>query len=141
MDLAIVGAGLAGLAAAHRLRERRPDVDVVLFEQSQEIGGRAATRRRFGAIFDDGAQYLKAATPAVEYFVTQELAHETLVDIARPVWVFDGQGTIQPGDPAQNADPKWTYSDGLSRLAENMATGLTIRRSLVVDRLERDGNA
>lgn len=138
MDLVIIGAGLAGLAAAHRLRATRPDLQVVVYEKSPDIGGRAATRSLYGAIFDHGAQYLKTPTPELQQFITAALDHTTLVDIARPVWTFDASGSIQAGDPAQNADPKWTYTDGLGRLARELAAGSEVRTATAVDRLRLD---
>jgi len=133
--VAIIGAGIAGLAAAHRLMAIRPDVELVVFEKGGEIGGRAATRRLHGATFDHGAQYLKTPTPELRRFITTTLGHATLVDINRPVWIFDGAGRISPGDPRENAEPKWTYTDGLARLASELAAGLDVRREAHVERL------
>jgi hypothetical protein len=139
MRLAIVGAGMAGLAAAHRLQRTRPDIQVVIFEQGSVAGGRAATRRRNGAIFDHGAQYLKTPTPELQDFITRTLAQAAPVDIDLPVWTFDASGRIAPGDPAQNAEPKWTFADGLDRLAEALATGIHVRYGASVGLLELDG--
>ena len=44
MKLAIIGAGVAGLAAARALRQRRPDLAITIYEQSRSLGGRVATR-------------------------------------------------------------------------------------------------
>lgn len=126
-QIAIVGAGMAGLAAAHRLRATRPDLQTVLFEKSRGPGGRAATRRFQGATFDHGAQYVKTPTPELQNLLLHTLPSEQLRDIRRPIWVFDGDGRISRGDPAQNADPKWTYTEGLTRLAKELARGLEIR--------------
>lgn len=134
MRLAIVGAGLAGLAAASRLHETRPEIDVVVYEAGREVGGRAATCLAHGVVFDHGAQYLKTPSPELHQFITQTLDHSTLVDINREVWSFDGTGRISPGDPAQNADPKWTYSDGLARLARELAAGIDVRLKTSVER-------
>lgn len=125
MRLAIVGAGMAGLSAARRLMQLRPDSSIVIFEQSRVVGGRVATRERYGARFDHGAQYIKAPTPALESLLRS--ADESLVDIGRPVWVFDRAGAIMPGDPEQNAAPKWTYRAGITTLAKALARGLDIR--------------
>ena len=42
-DVAIIGAGIAGLRAAETLR--KAGLDVVVLEKSRGLGGRAATRR------------------------------------------------------------------------------------------------
>ena len=140
MQLAIIGAGVAGLAAARALRRRRPNLSITIYEQSRELGGRAATGRRDGYIFDHGAQYIKAATPELEQLLTADLPADDLLDIGRPVWTFDGAGVIAEGDPAQNADPKWIYRDGLSRLGKLLAAGLDIQRETRVDRIRRPTN-
>ncbi|MCZ7575329.1 MAG: FAD-dependent oxidoreductase [Ardenticatenaceae bacterium] len=119
--LAIVGAGIAGLAAAWALRSEA--LEVTLFEQRAELSGRAASRRAHGAIYDPGAQYFKTATPGAHEVVLHQLPTDELVDIGRPVWVFDGAGTIRPGDPTENAAPKWVYRDGISRLGRLLAAG------------------
>lgn len=137
MNLAIIGAGAAGLAAARALRQSRPGLRVTVYEKSRGLGGRAATRRREGYTFDHGAQYFKTPTPALEQLVLQELPADGLLDIGLPVWTFDGAGTIGEGDPQQNNRPKWTYADGLSRLGKLLAEGLEVRREVRVAALRR----
>ena len=58
MSIAIVGAGMAGLAAARTLVEAGQRV--VVLDKSRELGGRMATRRVEGLQFDHGAQYFTA---------------------------------------------------------------------------------
>ncbi len=140
MRVAIVGAGVAGLAAGRRLQAQGHEVFV--FEQSRELGGRAATRRTHGCILDHGAQYLKTPddTPAVRQLILDELPRDGLVDIGRPVWTFDRSGQVAPGDPAQNAEPKWTYTAGLATLGTRLAAGLDVSLQTRVGRLERIPN-
>lgn len=56
-EVGIVGAGLAGIAAAKTLSEA--GVDVLLLEQDSRPGGRLASHRYHDRQFDYGAQYLK----------------------------------------------------------------------------------
>ena len=137
MDIAIVGAGAAGLAAARTLAGLGHRV--VVFERNSSPGGRAATRRLQGCALDHGAQYLRlpAEYPALRDLILGELPREGLVDIGRPVWRFDRRNRVQPGDPAQNAEPKWIYAAGLDTLAERLAAGLDLRLNTPVGRLER----
>lgn len=57
-DIAIIGAGIAGLAAARQLQ--LAGHHCVLFDKSRGLGGRMATRRADGLQFDHGAQYFTA---------------------------------------------------------------------------------
>ncbi|HEX8495597.1 MAG TPA: NAD(P)/FAD-dependent oxidoreductase [Actinomycetales bacterium] len=60
-DVVVVGAGLAGLAAARHLVDR--GVEVVLLEASDGVGGRARTDRVDGLLLDRGFQLLNPSYP------------------------------------------------------------------------------
>lgn len=136
MRLAIIGAGVAGLAAARALRLTRPDIAVTVYEKSRGVGGRAATRRVGGYSFDHGAQYLKAPTAALAQLVTETFAASGPVDIVKPVYVFDREGRVAEGDPAQNAEAKWTWPQGISALGKALGAGVDILREVRVAHLE-----
>lgn len=55
-DVAVVGAGLAGLTAARRLQAQ--GASVVVFEARDRVGGRTLSQEAGGAVFDLGAQWL-----------------------------------------------------------------------------------
>ena len=59
--IAVVGAGIAGLACARALHDTGHEVRV--FEKSRGVGGRMATRRTDQGTFDHGAQYFTARDP------------------------------------------------------------------------------
>ncbi|NHN60933.1 MULTISPECIES: NAD(P)/FAD-dependent oxidoreductase [Halorussus] len=137
-DIAVVGAGVAGLGAAYALREA--DAEVTVFERRESVGGRAATRRRNGCVYDVGANYCKDEDERIADLISGELA-DGLVEAEGPVWTFDADGDISEGrgDDAR----KWTYREGLATLGERLreAGGATVRTGTEVARLvgEDDG--
>jgi hypothetical protein len=135
-SVAIIGAGCSGLAAAHELHDA--GFVVTLFEQSQEVGGRAASRDQQGFIYDYGAQYIKSGSSVSVDLITRRFWLADLLNISKPVWIFNEEGHIQEGDPVQNAEPKWNYRSGLNALAKRMAQGLDIRLQTRIDYLQPD---
>jgi predicted NAD/FAD-dependent oxidoreductase len=134
-SVAIIGAGCSGLAAAHILHDH--DYRVVLFEKSHDVGGRATTHSQAGFTYDDGAQYIKYGTPESMALVTTRFRAPDLIDIGKPVWIFNQAGQIQKGDPQQNAEPKWSYRSGLITLARQMAQDLDIRLTTTITHLQQ----
>jgi protoporphyrinogen oxidase len=54
--VAVVGAGIAGLACAYTLKQQ--GFDVTVFEKNPSVGGRMSSRTKDGFIFDLGADHL-----------------------------------------------------------------------------------
>lgn len=75
--IAIVGAGLAGLTAAQRLR---PHAHVQVFEKSQGVGGRMATKRLDIFEFDHGAQFFTARNKVFKTWLKPYIRY----DMVRP---------------------------------------------------------
>ena len=63
--IAVVGGGVSGLAAAHRLRTALPDAEIVLLEQTDRLGGKLRTAKLAGREFDLGAEAFLARRPEV----------------------------------------------------------------------------
>ncbi len=127
---------MSGLAAAHTLQDASNTVTI--FEQTCDVGGRTTTQQCEGYIYDSGAQYIKPGAVSMP-FVTERFALPDLIDIPKPVWIFDQHSHIQEGDPSQNAEPKWSYRSGLIALAHRMAQGLDIRLNTPITRLLHTG--
>lgn len=152
MRLAIVGAGPAGLAAAHALRDT--DARVVVFEKSRGVSGRAATRWRDapgpdGAPsrwrYDHGAQYLSPDPDSrAARLVRDELESDGLVEVPGAVWPFDNDGTVRPDRARRDSGPHWTYRDGIADLGRRLrdaTPGLDLRLQTRVARLHRPPGA
>lgn len=135
--IAIVGAGVAGLTAAHALRTL--PLEVTVFEKSRGYGGRAATRGRYGCRYDHGANYFSPVSDRGERLVTAHLPSIDLVTIERPIWRFDGDGRLSRPDDSDAHRRKWTYRQGISRLGKLLArySGAEVRTSVRIARLDR----
>ncbi len=117
--VAIVGAGVSGLATAYGLRTLPADVTV--FEKSRGFGGRAATRGRYGNRYDHGANYFTPSSDRVKRLLTAHLPTGGLIEIGRPLWQFDENGTLSRAETGVVDRPTWTYRQGISRLGKLLA--------------------
>lgn len=137
--VAVVGAGVAGSAVAYALRDA--DREVTVFEREREPGGRTATRCRDGCRYDCGANYATSADDRVSRLV-RSLDEGDLVDIEPPVWTFDADGAVEPGDEDRADDHKWTFEDGISTLPRRLLerSRATVRTGTPVTALEPTGD-
>ncbi|MEV5612623.1 protoporphyrinogen oxidase [Streptomyces sp. NPDC052225] len=62
-DVLVIGAGIAGLAAAHRLLDTDPDARVTVLESSDRVGGKLRAGEIAGARVDLGAESMLARRP------------------------------------------------------------------------------
>jgi hypothetical protein len=139
-QVAVVGAGAAGVGVADALREVA--VDVTLFEKARGVGGRAATRRKHGCRYDHGANYVKEADDRTVELL-RSLGEDGLVDVGRPVWTFDADDRIEPGDEGRGTRGKWTWVAGITQFAKRVfaRSGATLHTSTRVESLSRrDGD-
>jgi oxygen-dependent protoporphyrinogen oxidase len=61
--IAVVGGGITGLAAAYELRAQAPDAEIVVFEATDQLGGKVATTTFAGRAIDEGADAFLARVP------------------------------------------------------------------------------
>lgn len=105
----MIGAGLAGLACARRLRAA--GVHARLFEAQRAPGGRLATRRFATASFDHGAQYLTAADAEFRRLLA-DASRAGAAERWQPDWPGrDREGDLWIGLPAMNALPRFLAQD------------------------------
>ena len=119
-DVVIIGAGIAGLAAAAELvaSGRR----VVVLEKSRGVGGRMATRRVGEAVCDHGAQFFTVRSPAFGGMVAE--AHEAG---AVATWCegFSQAASIDAAVmPATDGHARWRGMSGMTDLPKRLTSQL-----------------
>ena len=109
LSVAVVGAGLAGIACALRLGEA--GVHARVFESQRAPGGRLATRRFAVASFDHGAQYL-TATDNCFLELLDRAAAAGAANRWNPAWPGrDPSDELWIGLPAMNSLPRYLAED------------------------------
>lgn len=135
MHIAVIGAGIAGLACARRLVEAGHVVTV--FERNDVPGGRVATMRTELGGFDHGAQYLTARHPA---FVAQIDAWrgagviEPWSVVAHSLAAVAGAPAVR--EPSSGATVRWVGVPGMSAVADRLATGIDVRHGAWVVKVD-----
>ena len=125
-QVAVVGAGLAGLAAARTLTDA--GFGVTVFEKSRGVGGRIATRREGEWAFDHGAQYATFRDPRLAQWVTSWADAGVLVDWPARIAVREGGAwRASPDGPT-----RWVGAPGMSSLARHLARELSVRLGTTV---------
>lgn len=114
---------MAGLACARALVDAGHEV--VVHEKSRGFGGRAATRRKDGFVWDTGAGYIEAP-------MLSHLPSEGLVRVDKPVWVVGED--LQPR-PDRPTEPRYAYLAGNNSLGKGLAAGLEIHRERRIESL------
>lgn len=119
-NIAVVGGGVAGLAAARALIDRGRRVTV--FDKGRGPGGRASTRRSDHGSFDHGAQY----------FTARDTNFARAVDAWRAAGVvapWEGRfgvlraGAFEPDDPKE----RLVGVPGMNDLVRAMGEGIDVR--------------
>ncbi|MCX8004226.1 MAG: FAD-dependent oxidoreductase [Burkholderiaceae bacterium] len=131
--VAIVGAGLAGLACARELKARGAWVTV--FEQGLAPGGRAVTVQSDAGAFDAGAQYFTVHHHRFEA-VAQRWIDAGLARRWRArIVAFSGGGLIDK----ESATERYVGVPGMGALARALAASVEVRYGTTVERIDRRG--
>lgn len=129
--VAVVGAGMAGLACATALRQRGAEVSV--FEKSRGPGGRVATRLTEHGSFDHGAQYFTVHTHRFEAHVQRWLAAGVVAPWAGRLIAFDRRRIVER--PLEAG--RFIGVGGMNAIGRHLAAGLDLQLETRVTRLER----
>ena len=130
--VAVIGAGIAGLSCARRLRERGHQV--TLFDKARAPAGRAATRRGDSWACDHGAQYFTARSAEFAAAVAQWCEAGVCRPWSPRLQVFGAEGRA-PGP--SHAPQRYVGVPGMSALGRWLAEGLELRLQHTVVELRR----
>lgn len=126
----VVGAGIAGLSAARELQ--RCGIHVTLLDKARGVGGRMATRRFGGAVFDHGTQYF---APSSAWFQSR---------IAE--WIDEGVACEWFRVPSRELDDRFLSSaryrghPAMTSIPKTLAEGLRIHTGDRVRTLTAEGD-
>jgi renalase len=136
LEIAIVGAGMAGITCAKQL-QAAGRTGIAIFEKSRGVGGRLTTRRMFDTCVDRGTCYI---SPKSEVFrsLFDRLIAANIVEIwADTTHTLSANGDLQ-ADP--DIHPRYVAPGGMNQIAKYLAKDLDIRfgqRAIVI---QPDGN-
>ncbi|HBU02450.1 MAG TPA: hypothetical protein DEB20_07955 [Acidimicrobiaceae bacterium] len=130
-SVVVIGAGMAGLTAAHRLQEQ---CDVIVLDKGRGVGGRLATRRIGDATIDHGAQFITTHTDEFATTIAQ------LVDSGVVAPWFRGRigpnGVVDP-----DGHTRFRGAASMNAVAKAFAVGLDVRTASLVSSLVHDGKS
>ncbi|GAB0112907.1 NAD(P)/FAD-dependent oxidoreductase [Acidisoma sp. C75] len=136
LRIAIIGAGVSGLAAARHLAGAHR---VTLFDKGRSPGGRLANRRRAGFAFDFGAQFFTARDPRF----LAETARLTAAGAIRP-WhcrfAEIERGTVSHWREWGESPAHFVGIGRMTALAAAWAEGLTLHRATRITALRREAD-
>jgi len=130
-DVLIVGAGMAGMMAAHHLHTG--GLSVMLVDKGHYPGGRIASRRLGPGLVDHGAQFFTVRDEAFGEWVTRWLAADVVYEWARG-WSDSSLGPVPPDGYA-----RYAVRGGMRRLGLQLAEGLDIRQHTQITAAAPDG--
>ena len=122
---AVIGAGLAGAAAARALSAR--GLDVVLFDKGRGPGGRMSTRQASTPLgdvsFDHGAQFLTATGESFSTLLT-----EAQTAGAADLWTGRTVSIDRGGNAESLRDKtRWVGVPGMNAIVKTALTGMDVR--------------
>lgn len=133
--VAVVGAGIAGLACARRLVASGHQAKI--YDKGRGVGGRAATRRiqvgESDLRFDHGAQYFTARDSAFRIEVDRLVAAGAVARYPNTV-----TGIADTARSHLPDEPRFVGAPGMNAMAKALADGLDVETSCQVTACTRD---
>jgi predicted NAD/FAD-dependent oxidoreductase len=118
-DIAIIGAGFAGLTAAQQLKQA--GYSVIVLEKSRGVGGRCATRRVSEICVDHGVRYLAATGEHTQNLIKQLTANNVL-----QLWTDKIYGFKENQFQSLQTQPLYIAPNGMNSVGKELAVGLEV---------------
>ncbi|MFT6834335.1 MAG: renalase [Francisellaceae bacterium] len=133
--IAIIGAGLSGISAAHFLKDH---AEITLFDKARGVSGRMSTRRSGAYLFDHGAQYFTARTKQFQDFI-QPLLDQGIIKRWDARYVkFDANRIVERRNWI-NEEPRYVGVPGMNKIVKYLAEGLNIHINTRIRSLQDQG--
>lgn len=139
MVIGIIGAGISGLAAGRILAKAGHEVTV--FEKSNGLGGRAATRYagdQLQSKVDHGLPMFTVTSPEFRDFTNELLDKNLIRPWGRAISVYDGIGTYEK-NPNPSDEITYTSVDGMNRIGQYLSRWVDVRKNSKVGGLTHLG--
>ncbi|MGB5660068.1 MAG: FAD-dependent oxidoreductase [Thermoanaerobaculia bacterium] len=133
LSVAVVGAGLSGLACARTLADHGHQVQV--FEKSRGAGGRMSTRRTDFGSFDHGAQYLTVRDRRFAPWIDSWLQEGLLARWSGGIVTLD----VGRSQPTERKSDRFVGVPGMNAICRHLAVDLCVSFETRVQKLERRG--
>lgn len=133
-DVILIGAGMAGLMAAHTLQDA--GISVAVIDKGRSVGGRMATRRLGLGVADHGAQFFTVRSEEFNQYVEKWIADEIAY-----IW-SNGFSDGSLMEPTYDGHPRYAVHGGMSGLAKHVAEGLKdvrLERRIVTATFDQEG--
>jgi renalase len=130
-NVGIIGAGIAGLVCADRLR--REGISVTILEKSRGVGGRSATRHLDETSCDHGAQYFTVGDTLFEERVAEWRSHG-IVDTWHGRIVAIDSGVVR--DLSETRE-RLVGIPGMSSIGKNLSLNLDVKNNVQIKQIER----
>lgn len=130
-QVAVIGAGLAGLSCASALT--KAGMQVKVFEKSQGLAGRMSTRKGDGWQCDHGARYFTAREPAFQEQLAAWLEQGVAAQWHTPIGVYENQAWHS----SNPSDARYVGTPWMTSPAQYLAQSLEIHTSHTIASISR----
>lgn len=133
-DIAVIGAGMAGLVCAQQLTQAGYSVKVI--DKSRGVGGRVATRRLFETKADHGASYIKPRDELSQRLINL-LVQKGELEVWTDILHIQDNSSLAAHSPLPLP---YTAPEGMNVIAKFLAQGLEIHRGERVNKISLDSH-